>query len=449
MKNKKVLFLTSLLAVTCLAACGSRTHSSSNPESSSEFSSSSEQSSSESSSSSSNLGPTSIVLVEPDFSKEFDNTPGYLPQEIMLNHKNASVLVNEQLQLEPVAQYKYDGSNLRYASKNPAVATVNAETGLVKGIKAGKTEIEVYDKDHTDFKTSIPVTVNAPCDEDETASLCAQLGAIDESGLVKLYDHELYEKTVYKQEVNADGTPKVDAQGKPVLAAQSYMRKDQKIAVSDPDGYLRTLETDADIITKNGVCDFTDEDLILYNNSSYVTYIYREAGPSKNYMRIPNQSYMDGPRIDPVIVVLKHLYVDGQGFYDNLFKNAKLSSFVTDITQDYTNVKDKFVGSNGAGQGLFGFTVTFDSETADADDESRYGIPFGTPMPAAQEMRYMVEDNKVIGYSCALTIDYEIDGLKYHEFYNIDHSYREFTDADFFKPNNKDYKLVDYLYDLY
>jgi len=451
MKNRKVLFLTSLLAVTCLASCRSRTSSSSNPGGSSELpnSSSEQASSSDSGNSSSNPGPTSIVLPEPNLSEVFDNTPGYLPNEIILNHKNASVLVNEEFQLKPVAQYKYSGSNLRYSSKDATVASVNAETGLVKGLKAGKTEIEVYDKDNPSFKTSIPVTVNKQLDEDEIASLCGQLGAIDESGLKKLYDHELYEKTVYKQESNPDGSLKVDGQGKPVFALQNYMRKDQKIAVSEPDGYYRCLETDADINTKNGAVDFTDEDLVLYNNSSYVTYAYHESPTAKNYLRIPYQSYMDEPRISPIIVILKHLYVDGQGYYDGLFKSAKLASFAGDMTQEYTNVIDKFAGSNGAGQGLFGFTITFDNDVAEEDDESRYGIPVGTPMPATQTMRYIVENNKVISYSAILNVDYEIDGVKYHEYYNIDHSYREFTDDDFYKPNPKDYTLVDDLFDLY
>ena len=88
MRNNKVLFLTSLLAITCLVACGSNTHKSSLPETSSsepassetsissEVSSSSEASSSEesssSSSSSSNPGPTPITLPEADETKEFD-----------------------------------------------------------------------------------------------------------------------------------------------------------------------------------------------------------------------------------------------------------------------------------------------------------------------------------------------------------------------------------------
>ena len=208
MRNNKVLFLTSLLAITCLVACGSNTHKSSLPEtsssepassetsissevSSSSEASSSEESSSSSSSSSSNPGPTPITLPEADETKEFDNTVPYYPKEILINHRLASILVNEEYQLAPIGQYKYDGSTLQYVSKDPSIVTVD-ETGLLKGIKAGKTEVEVSDKNNPELKTVVPVTVNAECDEDDAAKISAALAAVDESGLNQLVDNEMY-----------------------------------------------------------------------------------------------------------------------------------------------------------------------------------------------------------------------------------------------------------------
>ena len=298
MRNNKVLFLTSLLAITCLVACGSNTHKSSLPEtsssepassetsissevSSSSEASSSEESSSSSSSSSSNPGPTPITLPEADETKEFDNTVPYYPKEILINHRLASILVNEEYQLAPIGQYKYDGSTLQYVSKDPSIVTVD-ETGLLKGIKAGKTEVEVSDKNNPELKTVVPVTVNAECDEDDAAKISAALAAVDESGLNQLVDNEMYEKRVYKN-------------GEMIR----YDRFDQRMTMSLPDGYFRIWETDAEIKTQNGSADYTNYEWIFHTNRFFDTYIYHTTGNLNNYLRVPTQSFMDeGVRIN-------------------------------------------------------------------------------------------------------------------------------------------------------
>ena len=110
MKKNRIALITSILTVACLASCGG-SNSSSAPIGSSDFTSSSDFSSS--SSSSALPEPEPIVLPEPNETKEFDNSEAYLPDEILLNHRVASILVDEQFQLSPIAQYKYDGSNLQ------------------------------------------------------------------------------------------------------------------------------------------------------------------------------------------------------------------------------------------------------------------------------------------------------------------------------------------------
>ena len=448
MRNNKVLFLTSLLAITCLVACGSNTHKSSLPEtsssepassetsissevSSSSEASSSEESSSSSSSSSSNPGPTPITLPEADETKEFDNTVPYYPKEILINHRLASILVNEEYQLAPIGQYKYDGSTLQYVSKDPSIVTVD-ETGLLKGIKAGKTEVEVSDKNNPELKTVVPVTVNAECDEDDAAKISAALAAVDESGLNQLVDNEMYEKRVYKN-------------GEMIR----YDRFDQRMTMSLPDGYFRIWETDAEIKTQNGSADYTNYEWIFHTNRFFDTYIYHTTGNLNNYLRVPTQSFMDeGVRINPVYEILDNIFTSGREILTNAFKNAKLSDFAETISADYSNVINKKLGSNGDGQCVFCCDITFANETADQDDESRYGIPFGTPMPAVQGMRYIVENNKLIGYSVHLVSDYEIDGVPYQDVYDIDHKYDEFTAEKVYDPDRSAYTQVFDLFDL-
>ena len=455
MRKNRILFLTSLLAVTCLASCNGGGNKSSAPaDSSSDFSSSeaassqasssseaissseaasssSAASSSQSSSSSFNPGPTPITLPEPDVTEEFDNSKDYLPDEILLNHRFASILVNEEYQLSPIAQYRYDGSNLQYESADPSIVTVS-DNGLLKGIKAGKTNVLVSDKDHPELQYTLPVTVNAELSADAAASLAEDLDAIDESGFNQIVDLELYEKSVYRA-------------GELIR----YDRFDQRMVGSVPDGYFRIWETDCEVKTQQGAADFTNYEWIFHTNRFYDTYIYHTTGNTNNYLRVPTQSYMDaGSRIAPVNEILDNIFTSGSEIFTNMFDNAKLSRFTDMITEDYSNVTNKKIGSNGDGQCVFVCDISFPNETADQDDETRYGIPFGTKMPAVQGMRYIVENNRMIGYTVHLTCEYEIDGVKYNEVYDIDHKYEEFTAERVFDPDKTTYTQVFDLFDL-
>ena len=425
MKKNRIALITSILAVACLASCGGSNPSSA-PIDSSEFTGSS-------SSDSSSIAPQPdpIVLPEPDETKEFDNSKAYLPDEILLNHRIASILIDEEYQLRPIAQYKYDGSNLQYESSDPSVVTVD-ENGLLKGIEAGEAEILVSDKDHPELNTVVPVTVNAELSTTEATSLANALSAVDESGFNKIVDYELYEKSVYRE-------------GELIR----YDRYDQRMVGSKPDGYFRIWETDCEIKTQGGSMDFTNYEWIFHTNRFFDTYIYHASGDSKNYLRVPTQSFMDeGERIDPVNEILDNLFTSGRELFSNMFTNAKLSKFTDMITADYSNVTNKIIGSNGAGQCVFGCDISFPNEMADQDDETRYGIPFGTVMPAIQGMRYVVENNRMVSYSVHLTDEYEIDGVKYNEVYDIDHIYHEFGEDSVYDPDKGAYTQVYDIFDL-
>ena len=414
MKNRKVLFLTSLLAIASLTGCGGGDESSSEP----------------SSSSSVNPGPTPIVVPEADEEKEFDYTAATYPDEILVNHRVASILVNEEYPIKPIDQYKYDGTNLNYEVKDTSIATVDAE-GNLKGVKAGETELVVSDKSNPDLKTIVQVIVNAELPSTQASAKEEEMRAINEDDFTKIVDYELYEKRVYK---NGDMV--------------SYDRFDQRMTASINDGYFRILETDAEIKTKDGAYDFTNYEWIFYTNAFFDTYIYHQTGDVKNYLRVATQSYMEGERSAPMYEILDNLFTSGSEIVTNMFDNAKISKFADMITADYSNVSDKFMGSNGAGQMLFGCTITFENDTADMDDENRYGIPFGTPTPATQAMRYVVKDNKMIAYSVHLIMDYEIGEDKYQAVYDIDHKYLPWESSSLYVPNRQDYTQVDSIFDV-
>ena len=416
MKNRKVLFLTSLIALTSLAACSGDTKAP--------------------------LGPD--IIPEIDTSDNVNNVTKTYPDELLINHRIASVLVNEEYQLRPIRQLNYDGSNLSYISKDPSIATVD-ETGKIKGKASGETEILIADKDNAEFSYTLPVIVSPAITRTEDAdAIKAELTAINEDNFNSLIDYEMYEKTLYKNGVQ-----------------QSYDRYDQRMTISVEDAYLRIWETDAEIKTENGSIDFTNYEWIFYTNAFFDSYVYHQTGDVKNYFKAQTQSYMQkidpltketvpGDRIDPLNDILDNLFVSGHEILDNTLDNGKISKFADMINADYSNVKNQFLGSRGSGEVLFGCDITFDNDTADQDDESRYGIPFGTPTPSVQTSRWVVKGGKLIAASHYIETTYEIGEDKYLAVYNIDHKFEEIDEqkSQIYVPNRKDYTEVDRLFSI-
>jgi len=415
--NKKVLLLTLVLASSTLVGCG-KNNPSSAPSSAKPVD---------------NGIPTSMMIPEAGDDQETVTPAATYPDELLVNHRICSILEGEEYELRALDIYDY-APNLSFTSKDTAVVTVD-DNGKLTGVGAGETEVVVADKNNPDFSYTVPVIVSPVIDAEDAAALAAAFNEVDESGLNRIVDNEMYEKYIYR----------VDGEEQTLL---SYERFDERLTVSKPDAYLRIWETDCEIRVQDGSRDFTNYDWIFYTNPFYDTYVYHQVGDVKTYFPVATQSYMDKDRTEPLLAILDNLFVSGSGVFDNAFRNAKLSDFTEMVTANYSNVTDKYYGSNGEGDMVFGCTLLFDDETADQDTETRYGIPYGTPTPATQAMRYAVKDNKVIALAIHLEETYTIDGVDYLEVYDIDHKYDEFTDESLFVPNKKDYTLVDSLFSI-
>ena len=414
--NKKIILLTSLLAISSLSGCGKN-----QPSSSVAPSSKAPQD---------NGVPTEMMIPEANDGETQTFTPeATYPDELLMNHRYASLLVGETYELRAIDQFNYS-PELVFKSADEQIATVNAE-GVITGVNEGETEIEVSDKNNPEFKTSVSVIVSPEISEEEAKDLAAAFMEIDESGYNKVIDYNMYEKTTYK---NGE--------------AVSYERFDERMSVSKPDAYFRIWETDCEIRVKDGSKDFTNFDWIFYTNPFYDTLVFHQVGDKKTYFPVATQSYMGKDRTEPLLAILDNLFVSGAGVFENPFNNALLSGFADMVGAGYSNVQDEYYGSLGDGQMIYGCTVIFDNQTADQDDESRYGIPYGTPMPATQAMRYTVIDDRVAALAVYLEEEYTIGDDEYLEVLEIDHTFYEFTDDSLAVPNRKDYALVDSLFDI-
>lgn len=380
-------------------------------------------------------------LPEPDTTNTVDNSDAVLPDEILLNCRTVSLLVNETYQLRGLEQPNCNSDMLEFVSANPSVASIDAN-GLINGVAVGETTITASVKGHPEVSKVVPVIVYSRILPQTAQAITEQLKEVNEDDLNAIVEKRVYEKTVYKNDV-------------PV----SYDRMDQRFTVSFDDAYFRIKEYDASRRTAdNGGMIFAEEDLIFYTDVFYDTYAFREAAGSKNYIQVPTQSYMpDDPdaeenRMEPVLAIIDSLFTVGRKYVQNVIDSAKLSDFT-----DYVGASDSAIISQDAGRRgdnndalLFEMTVTFD-EVAEQSDETNYGIPVGTPMPTVQKMKYTVNNNRLVTSYYGIVEEYTIGEDHYREVYNIDNTFEDIDEekSQLYRPDRKTFARVDSIFDLF
>ena len=424
MKNKKVLFLTSLLAVATLAGCGTKTSSKAD-----------------------DGVPTSMILPEASEVEGYDNDNVKFPEELLVNHRVAALMVNETLQLEATEQFGYAANNVKYEVKDATVATVS-ENGLVTGLKAGETEIVVTDKSNPDFKRTVPVAVYGQVASADVLGITTALKAYENEHPVKeVVQRKRITRTFAKRPYvePVEGAPENDTPYTVFSADYS----DEMMVFSVEDAYLRMLETDSEVRVTDGSVDFTTYDWIFHTNRYYDTLVYHQQGDAKTFYAAATQDYMDaGVRSAPLYDVLDNLFTVGHDFFLNQLDNASFGD-ITDIAEnDYNNVEDKKVGSIGDGSLFVHGILTFNDSTADNDDERNYGIPVGTPTPTTQDSTWIVKDNKVEAIYFYLVQDYIIDDYEYQMIMDIDIKIDELSAdrSEIYVPARDEYQTVDYLF---
>ena len=224
------------------------------------------------------------------------------------------------------------------------------------------------------------------------------------------------------------------------------------MTASKEDAYFRIWETDAEIKADDAAMDFTSYEWIFNTNVFYDTYMYHTSGDKKTYLPVATQSYMsDDNRVKPLIDILDNLFTSGSGIFNNTFDNASLADMSDRIGASGSNVSNVYYGSYDAQNLVFSYKATFE-DTADLDDENRYGIPCGTALHQTQILRYVCVNNRIVAFDIDITQDYtnEITGDEYHEVWQMYHTFEDVDEqkSQIYIPNKKDYTRVDDIFDL-
>lgn len=424
MKNNKVLFLTSLLAIATLAGCGTKTSSKAD-----------------------DGVPTSMLFPEASDVQDYDNDNVKFPEELLVNHRVAALMVNETLQLEATEQFGYAANNVKYEVKDATVATVS-ENGLITGLKAGETEIVISDKNNPEFKRTVPVAVYGQVASTDVLGITSALRAYEnEHPVNEIVQRKRITRTFAKRPYvePVEGEPENDTPY--TVFSKDY--SDEMMVFSVEDAYVRILETDSEVRVTDGAVDFTTYDWIFHTNRYYDTLVYHQQGDAKTFYAAATQDYMDaGVRSAPLYDVLDNLFTVGHTFFENQLENASFADIADIAENDYNNVEDKKVGSMGDGSLFVHGILTFKDSTADNDDERNYGIPVGTPTPTTQDSTWIVKDNKVEAIYFYLVQEYIIDDCEYQMIMDIDIKIDELSAdrSEIYVPARDGYQTVDYLF---
>ena len=434
MKNKFFL-LTALTVVATLAGCqnkGGSSALSSVIDNSSDFNSSSSETI--------KVEPISTDIYFPtqESSRDIPGDSVYAADKLLLNHRLVGVGIDEEVPLKGLKQVGNSGENLSFTSADPAIATVN-ENGLIKGIKKGVTSIEVADKDNPDLKKSVPVYVGEKMSTRPRERLLTALGEVDETKLTEVAEHELYERTVYKN-------------GK----LYRYDCADEHLIASYDDAYFSVSGDEAEIKAEEGSLDFSKFAWIFNTNDYYDTYIYHQIGDFKNYLPISTVDYMGEKRYVPMLDVIDNIFVAGRKIFTNIFATDAISAKMTRMlyfangsmtdSSEFYSFEDNSL--------LYNCTMALSASgnTADLDDESNYGIPYGTPMPGIQKLRFVVKNKQLL--SCAIYVEetYKIGDDQFKEILEIDYTFDRITndnrDSFIIIPDTKEYTRVDSVFDV-
>lgn len=422
MNNKKVLFLTSLLTITALTGCGAKTSSKVD-----------------------DGVPASMIIPEASQTEAVENDNVAYPDELLVNHKVAAMMVGDTFQLEAAEQFKYDAKNIKYESKNPEVASID-ENGLITAVAGGETEVVVTDKNNPAFTRTVPVVVYTALGSAQVTGVTNALRAYEnEHPISDVIQYKRLAKSISRRPVKQnENDPEQE------FVQLSYDLSDEMMVFSTNDAYLRILETDAEVRTTDGATDFTSYDWIFCTNKYYDTLVYHQVGDVKTFYSAPTQDYMDKDRSAPLYDVLDNLFTVGHTFFLNQLDNATFNDIIDIAEHDYDNVEGKRLGSLGDGSLFCRGVLTFKDSTADNDDERQDGIPVGTLTPTTQDSTWIVKDNKVVGIYYYLVQEYVIDGYEYRKIMDIDIKLEEIS-ADRHEielPPRDQYQKVDRLFEI-
>ena len=331
------------------------------------------------------------------------------------------------------------GSGLKYVSKNPSIASVDA-SGNVKGLAKGICEIEVSSK-NDEAKETIQVIVSEEIENEDGAVILKKKAAA-------VQDPSFERKTKYiaheyvKQVLNVGG--------KDVNAA-AYV---EDIIYSQEDAYFEVSSDDIEIKTADGDVEVSSGKWIFFvDTESYDTYLCHETPTVKNYMEVHTQKYLGRSPYHIILDVLNMFFVSGSDIVTDFIEDIngeawydEDSAMLIDCAlNDYSNASETIYQGNE--ENLFcDLVITQSNDKITPKEEYSIDIPAGTVYNETDNYGLLIEGNYVIGQNITALMEFQLDGVDCSR--TFIKNTRFITDFEVSYPDLNEFGLVDSIYDL-
>ena len=373
--------------------------------------------------------------------EKFSSNPKHSKEFFGISNYNLGMLVNEQKQIQIASiPSAYESEGLIFTSKDTDVASVD-DSGNVKALKKGVTQIEVSSLDKECFEV-VDVYVNEAIDKADGAALLQAKGAtMKEPGYErtrKLKVHEYVQQTL-------------TVDGKDINSA-FYV---EDIIFSKDDAYFEVYSDDIAIKTADGSPSVSSGKWIFFvDQDSYDTYLLHETPTEKNYMEVHTQKYLGREAYEILYDILDMFFVSGKDIVTDNFDDVDGIGFYDDDTtgllidcalHDYTNATEELFSPNGSDVYCH-VNITNDDDVITAKEEYSIDIPAGTVYDEDDHYYVFVEGNRVKSFDVKAVMDFEYQGKPSRRTFIRNEKY--ITDFEVTYPKLAEYTLVDSIYDL-
>lgn len=321
----------------------------------------------------------------------------------------------------------------RFVSLNPEIASVD-ENGHLKGLAEGVAKVAVIDKNDKTKGSFVEVDVVSKMKSRDMNKVCRHFEDVSKTQVID----NVFEDNVYLRYVTKDDE----------TTERGIMYR--STVCSKAAAYFGMTSHDFDSVVQDGSYRYNEYQYIFYTNEGFDTYSFKTSNGKNGYYVCPTAKYMSKGRLEPTLMILDNFLVAGRKIFEQQLTGMDLSSIADTLTGSYTNVKDQMLGQIDENTYAATFTVTFNDDTADLDDESNYGIPYGTPTPTEQKMTYIIQNDVVVNQYLDVVERYEIGGSKYEQIIRSQSNTGMFTaeNSRLIYPDKTQYTLADTLFDI-
>ena len=380
-------------------------------------------------------GSSTYTVPDPKPTEPEAFKPSVVPEEIMLNSYSQTLYVGEEFQIEALlTPLMSEGSELVYSSSNTSVASVS-ESGLVKALAAGSSNITVKAAEEESVMNTLKVTVfEALPKTDKNLQLkFAKMKAYQKANVGepnKLKNQQVKTYSLYKNDVLYSKSTQYNN--------IAFSEDDALVYFGGRDTYQRITEG-----TKT-------RDFGVYNiqtDKDYHSFIYHNSDSANRYCYVPTEFNLgtEYSRMDTVYSILDSLFSSGR----DLVLNVVEDSLSTEWFDRSPSGSQMFV--DGAFKDETDLVCSYRQSFKDKSTplmEQNLDIPAYIEYEENDYFRIYWYKGEVQSYYVNFTLTYYVNGVKHKLDVQERDTFFRGSAANIETPDKSKFNLVDDIFDL-